>query len=192
MLRNGRNKLELDGWTLEPIGVNDDKNILSFFDCGDCDLNEYFREQALKNKAALIGQPYFLYYSDIDTVPVALIDLCNDAVRKESSKRHPGYRDVADIEDEKQYPFLPAVKISRFGVAKEFQGDHIGSHVLNMIKKLFITENRTGCRFLTVDAYNKPDVISFYEKNDFKFFYEGDAEKKQRSMFYDLMRLLID
>lgn len=197
MLRSERNKLELDGWVLEPIDSKDSYGILKSFDCGDSDLNEYFNEQALPNKAALIGRPYFLYDSTVyDStagikIPLALIDLCNDAVRKASGKKTPGYQEVVEIEPEKQYPFLPAVKITRFGVSVEFRRNNIGSHTLNMIKQLFVTENRTGCRLLTVDAYNKPEVLSFYQKNDFQFFYERDADKPQRAMFYDLQRLII-
>ena len=29
---------------------------------------------------------------------------------------------------------------------------------------------KTGCRFIVVDAYNKENVLHFYEKNGFKFF----------------------
>lgn len=55
---------------------------------------------------------------------------------------------------------------------------NIGSHTLNMIKKLFVTENRTGCRFITVDAYNNEEVLQFYQKNEFQFFYDKDEDKK--------------
>ena len=75
---------------------------------------------------------------------------------------------------------------------KEFQGKNIGTHALNIAKKLFTTENRTGCRFLTVDAYNKQPVLKFYEKNGFSPFNEKDANKDTRSLFFDLKRLIID
>lgn len=192
MLRKERNRLQVDDWILNQIDPGRYEEILSSFDCGDPDLNEYFQKDALLNKAALVGQPYYLYEATAETIPVALIDLCNDSVRRESSKRQPGYSGIADVEETKQYPFLPAVKITRFGVNKYFQGMHVGSHTLNMIKKLFITENRTGCRFLTIDAYNEKKVLRFYQKNEFQFFYDKDQDKRTRSMFYDLKRLILD
>ncbi len=193
MLRKERNQLIVDNWILCQIDRDRNQDILLEFDCGDYDLNEYFQQEALLNMMALVGQPYFLYENSTDEIiPVALIDLCNDAVRKESSKRQPGYKDVIDIHETKQFPFLPAVKITRIGVAKQFQRHNFGSHLLNMVKRLFLTENRTGCRFITVDAYNNPNVTQFYAKNDFKFFYDKDQNNKTRSMFFDLKRLHLD
>lgn len=191
MLRKERNLLIVDNWTLCQVDYTANPNVLNVFDCGDPDLNEYFQQEAPLNVAELISQPYYLHESSSKETVVALIDLCNDAVRKESSKRQPGYRDVVELNEAKQFPFLPAVKLTRIGVAKEFQRHNLGSHLLNMIKQLFLTENRTGCRFLTVDAYNKPEVINFYEKNDFKLFYDKDRSKETRSMFFDLKRLIL-
>lgn len=192
MLRKERNRLQVGDWILNQIDPQQHTEILSSFDCGDPDLNEYFQEEALLNKAALVGQPYYLYEATAETIPVALIDLCNDSVRRKSSKQQPGYLQAADVEKSKHYPFLPAVKITRFGINLPFQGMDLGSHTLNIIKKLFITENRTGCRFLTVDAYNNNKVLHFYQKNKFKFFYNKDKDKATRSMFFDLKRLVLD
>jgi GNAT superfamily N-acetyltransferase len=92
----------------------------------------------------------------------------------------------------KVYSAYPAVKIARFGVRKEFKRQNIGTHTINMIKKMFVTHNRTGCRFITVDAYNEADVLPFYQHNDFQFFSEKDKNKNQRAMFFDLKRLDIN
>ncbi len=192
MLRKERNRLQVDDWILNQIDPEQHGEILSSFDCGDPDLNEYFQKDALPNKEALVGQPYYLCEATAETIPVALLDLCNDSVRRKSSKQQPGYSDIPDVGQAKHYPFLPAVKITRFGVSKHFQGMNVGSHTLNMIKKLFVTENRTGCRFLTIDAYNDEKVLRFYQKNEFQFFYDKDRDKKTRSMFYDLKRLILD
>jgi hypothetical protein len=38
-----------------------------------------------------------------------------------------------------------------------------------------------------VDAYNKPEILNFYgEKNGFTFLSDKDAEKRTRTMKYDL------
>ena len=59
---------------------------------------------------------------------------------------------------------------------------------MNLAKQFFTTENRTGCRLITVDAYNRPDVVTFYEKNGFRFLTSDDADKETRIMYFDLKR----
>jgi len=194
--RGDRNSLLVGDWELRKLDINKDQDFLGVFDCGDSDLNEYFKHDAVLNREQLIGQVYCLRYkATVDLcVSVALIDFSNDAIRKQSSKRVPGYQNIFgfDLDDAKRYPTLPAVKITRLGVIQELQGSDVGTNLLNIVKKLFVTENRTGCRFLTVDAYNKPDVLNFYKKNDFAFFYEKDSEKQSRAMYFDLKRYRID
>lgn len=43
---------------------------------------------------------------------------------------------------------------------------------------------RTGCRFVTVDAYRS--AIPFYRKNDFEFFTSADFADRTRLMYFDL------
>ena len=52
---------------------------------------------------------------------------------------------------------------------------------------MFVFENKTGCRFLTVDAYL--EAIPFYEKNEFRFMNVEDHDPHTRLMYYDLMNL---
>lgn len=57
--------------------------------------------------------------------------------------------------------------------------------MLDFIKIFFTDDNKTGCRFLTVDAYL--DAIPFYEKNGFSPL-NSDDEKSDytRLLFFDL------
>lgn len=56
----------------------------------------------------------------------------------------------------------PAVLVGRLAVSEEFHSKHIGSDALEFIKYWFIDpNNKTGCRFVTVDAYNNPDALAF-------------------------------
>jgi len=61
---------------------------------------------------------------------------------------------------------------------------HIGSYLIRFIKSYFIADNKTGCRFLTVDAY--ADAIPFYRKNGFIPLNEDDAGQTTRLLFFDL------
>jgi len=187
MQQEDRNELVDGDWKLEKIT---DIKMLQAFDCGDSDLNEYFQKDAILHKEALISQTYHLKATEEDNIdfPVALIDLCNDAIRLKKFKETS-----PNIPESKRYPFLPAVKITRLGVSIPFQKHGVGSHLINMVKKLFLTRNRTGCRFVTVDAYNFYDqrAIKFYKNNDFAFFSDKDKNKNTRAMFFDLKRLLM-
>ena len=171
----------VDGtWTLKKV---ENIAIYDSFDCGDDDLNEYFQVDARQYKEALLTQTYCLQETAAPDLTLALLDFCNDAVRIEK------YRGKIEIDECKKLSFLPAVKLTRLGVAKQFQGLSIGSHILNMIKKFFTVDNRTGCRLITVDAYNSPRVLNFYVKNGFQPFNDKDKSKKTRSLFFDLKRL---
>jgi len=114
------------------------------------------------------------------------LDFCNDAVQLKY------YRDAVSILPLKQYTSIPAVKLTRIGVNKKFHGKNIGTKTINMIKAFFISDNRTGCRLITVDAYNKPRVLNFYAKNGFKEFPKQQTPRPDegtRALYFDLKRL---
>jgi GNAT superfamily N-acetyltransferase len=88
------------------------------------------------------------------------------------------------------------------GVDREFQGHNIGGQLLDFIKAWFIDEhNKTGCRFIIVDAYNETAVLSYYLKNQFQFLFSTANQEKTffdidthseistRLMFFDLLYL---
>lgn len=58
---------------------------------------------------------------------------------------------------------------------------------MDFIKAFFALKNKTGCRFITVDAYNYPATINFYKKNGFDFLTSQDEKEDTRSMYFDLM-----
>lgn len=182
MANMGRNEFVDGDWILKKV---ENIAICGSFDCGDADLNEYFHVDAILHKQELLTQTYCLQLRAIPDLVIALLDFCNDTVQL---KKYSNTINI-DIDERKRYSYLPAVKLTRFGVEKRFQGANIGTHALNMVKKFFTIDNRTGCRFITVDAYNKPKVINFYEKNEFKLLTGKDKNKNLRSMFFDLKRL---
>jgi len=69
------------------------------------------------------------------------------------------------IPHDKTMRSYPAVLIGRFGVSKEASRSGIGSEAIDFIKAWFINpQNKTGCRYIAVDAYNEDIPISFYTK----------------------------
>ena len=74
------------------------------------------------------------------------------------------------------------------------QGSKYGTLLLYLVKKLMCSENRTGCRFITVDARrdkkNKIDVTQFYIKNGFSLLTLRDKTSKTVPLFFDLTSFL--
>ncbi len=64
------------------------------------------------------------------------------------------------------------------------------SAVLDYLKMSFTTGNKTGCRFLIVDAYNNEKVTNFYHKNGFRYLTGEDVGDTTRIMYFDLIRFI--
>jgi|GEM_PF-141757 len=173
-------------FTLEKVT---DFSITATFDCRDEDqeedLNDFFQNDAIHYQKDLLAETYALYLSEHKKAigPLAFVSLANDTIKlSKSLKRRLIHHTKRYIDD------FPAVKIARLGVDSSFQGKGIGTHILNLLKTFFTTDNRTGCRFMTVDAYNKKRVLKFYQRNEFDFLHDKDEQARTRIMFYDLIR----
>ena len=107
-----------------------------------------------------------------------------------------------DTPHQKSLKDYPAVLIGRLGVSEKYKGLHIGSDTIEFIKYGFIDPfNKTGCRFVIVDAYNRPQTISFYINNGFKVVFSSEEQEKEyrhikeaialktRLMYFDLFSL---
>ncbi|MBR0323967.1 MAG: GNAT family N-acetyltransferase, partial [Bacteroidales bacterium] len=66
----------------------------------------------------------------------------------------------------------------------DYHGKGIGSILLYFIKSYFLEDNKSGCRFITVDAYH--DAIPFYQNNDFQFLRKDEDDFVTRLLYYDL------
>jgi hypothetical protein len=73
---------------------------------------------------------------------------------------------------------------------------------MDFIKTWFFdSQNKTGCRFIVVDAYNSEEPISYYKNCGFEFLFSTEDQEKQyynhsskyglatRLMFFDLIIL---
>ena len=139
------------------------------FVCGDDDMDEFFQKDALDYTRYKMGKSYcFRMKDDIKTI-VACFTVSNDSIRiydLPSSRRNAMWNLT---NREKMLTRYPGVLIGRLAVAEGFGCKGIGSDILCFIKKWFTEEdNKTACRFAIVDAKNEPEVLHFYEKNEFK------------------------
>lgn len=155
------------------------------FDCGDADLNDFIINESHYYRDALIAVTYVYEHSETGEI-LAYFSLANDKVSvadfgsKTEFNRFRRHRFV----NEKRIRSYPAVKICRLGVIHSKRGLGIGSVLLDFIKSYFLVDNKTGCRFVTVDAYI--GAVPFYEHNDFQHLKGHDEDLITRLLFYDL------
>lgn len=177
------------------------------FSCGEDDLDEFFAKDCLVNQRKLLGKTYlFCLKSNLDVI-VTAFSLSNDSIRltnriaDEYKEQFLGDADLCD----KTFKRFPAVLIGRIGTNKDFAGQGYGTAIMDFIKVLFRTNNRTGCRFLIVDALNRPETLHYYEKNGFNYLIAderleakymgigvGRLPLNTRLMYFDLLKLRVD
>lgn len=186
MLSWDRNKITACGWEFEQVS---DFSAFDGFDCADDDLNDFILNDAKRHKQEMIAETYSFRFVEQDeqgrkTVPVAFVSLANDVIVLSKGKKRKHLHYLL-----RGYDSYPAVKIARLGVHRIVQGSSIGTQLIELIKCLLTTHNRTGCRFLNVDAYNKDNILKFYIKNDFQLLDEECSDDEPtRIMYYDLKR----
>lgn len=181
MIEIARNEVRSEGFILKPCGY-----VPGFFDCDKEDLNEFFTQDQLNYEEQLLAKTYVLLpEGGNESYPKAMISFCNDAIQVETFEIRKDFDKIRkELPWGKRFRSLPAVKIARLGVQKEYQRDGVGTHLLNMTKLLFLSENRTGCRYLTVDAYITKRAVEFYKKNQFRFM-KKEQEADYNSRFSD-------
>lgn len=172
------------------------------FDCGNSDLNDFFINDSQNYSKELLGKSYCFLLDSNPKEVVCAFTISNDSIKVNFLPNSRKKKVSKNIPRQKQFRSYPAVLIGRLGVNEKYKGKGVGRDLLDFIKAWFIdSNNKTGCRFLAVDAYNQDGPISFYLKNDFEFLFsteeqekdytgvESDNQLKTRLMFFDLIVL---
>lgn len=165
-----------------------DNETVKSFDCGDADLNDFIlNESGLYRKALLAVSYVFEAKDDANHEHVAAyFSLANDRVSltdfpsKTEFNRFRKHRFV----NEKRLKSYPATKICRLAVNQNLRRQRIGEFLIDFIRSFFLADNKTGCRFLTVDAYAA--AIPFYLKQKFVPLTMEDEDAPTRLLYFDL------
>ncbi|MCL2260911.1 MAG: GNAT family N-acetyltransferase [Fibromonadales bacterium] len=177
------------------------------FDCGKSDLNEFFENDAFNFELQLFGKTYCFLSNSNEKEIISIFTISNDSVKVRTLPEESKRQLRRNIPEQKQrLRNYPAVLIGRLGVNRKYTNSGIGSQILDFLKSWFREENnKTGCRFLIVDAYNSEQVISFYGKNGFSFLFDNEKIEakflgislkpseslRTRIMFYDLIEIFV-
>ena len=177
------------------------------FSCGENDLDEFFAKDCLINQSRLLGKTYLFCLKEQPDTIVTAFSLSNDSIRL-TNRITDEYKEQF-LDDTALYDIslkrFPAVLIGRLGTNKDFAGQGYGTAIMDFIKVLFRTNNRTGCRFLIVDALNRPETLHYYEKNGFRYLIDderleakymgigvGRLPLNTRLMYFDLLKIKVN
>ncbi|HTA91444.1 MAG TPA: GNAT family N-acetyltransferase [Polyangiaceae bacterium] len=149
---------------IRPFG-GDSVSTFATFTCGDDDLDDFIRTDALRLQSLNVARSYVAWY---EGQARGYVTLMSDAVvlkPNERKKLRDGSGNALAFED---HPVVPALKIARLAVCKELRASHRGIGEA-LVRFAFYTgldmSEAAGCRLLTLDAY--PDALPFYEKLGF-------------------------
>ncbi len=156
------------------------------FSCGEEDLDDFFAHNAIAYEKELMGKTYcWILKEDVSKI-VGMITLANAGIQTTHMKNHPRRKLNNLIPHVKQGRTYPAVLIGRLGVNIDFQGQgfRVGAQIMDFIKTWFKSyDNKTGCRFILVDAVNNPHAIAYYERNGFRPLFPRINDEKD---FYNI------
>ena len=136
---------------------------LSNFECESEDLNDFLKNDALKQQKEKLNLTKLITCDDEIIGFVSLLTdsmklkLLRDEVEKEKIK---GKLNVSENN------FIPAIKIGRFAIDRKYSKHGLGSQILrNILYNLQeIAENNVGLRFVVVEGY--ATAYTFYVTNN--------------------------
>ncbi|MCL2115738.1 MAG: GNAT family N-acetyltransferase [Methanobrevibacter sp.] len=148
---------------------------MTSFDCEHDDLNEFLKEDSIKQKEWMLNSTYLASYND---EIIGFFTLSTDKIK------------IKDLEDQYKEKFknkvnykeFPALKIGRLGVSSSYKSKGIGTYLFKwIISKSINLSKEIGFRFITVDTY--VSSYKFYKKNYCKDSFSNDKLKKEFKKF---------
>lgn len=176
----------------------------SNFSCThDKDIEAFFKDEFEYYNNQLLGKSYGFIKTSPPLELVAAFTVSNSMLPISDFPKPIKNRINRKIPNTKRNSQYPAVLIGQLAVFDSFSGKRIGDEVLNFIKGWFIDPlNKTGCRYIIVDAANNDKVLDFYKRNGFRFIFDNISDeieymkldlepeyKRTRLMYFDLIVL---
>lgn len=150
------------------------------FSCADEDISEFFNVEFADYTEQLLGKSYCFVTQRGERAIVCAFTVANSCIKVDNlpnKKRNKINRKIPNAKRRSQYP---AVLVGQLAVNSKFRGLHIGGEVMDFIKSWFIDPlNKTGCRYIIVDAINTPKVLQYYTDNGFSFIFSSDEEESK-------------
>ncbi len=171
-------KIPQDGLKVEKLSEKY-KALLQNFKTDNAELEKFLVEDALSNQELAISNTYLWFYRPNNAL-VGYITILTDAVGVHGTELGGHFRDKGI-----RYKTLPALKIGRICVSKEYLDRGIGTYMVKFaMVKLLAIEQEAGCRFIFADV--KREAIHFYKKLGFVVL--KAREKGTIPMYLDMLK----
>ena len=179
--------------------VLSEEEIISDFDCGNMDLNEFFNRDALLYGNQMLSETCFFRHISSKKV-VCAFSFSASSIKTADLPGSRRKKVKEYVPREKSLKSYPGILIGRLGVAVEFNGQSIGSQLLGFIKDFCLINFPRFVRYLLVDAYNEPAIVGFYQKSNFMPVFSTEEQEKEnyrqlpsealrtRYLFYDMIQ----
>jgi hypothetical protein len=120
-----------------------------------------------------LGKSYCFTLDENPLTIICAFTVSNDSIKTTFLPNSRKKKVTKEIPRQKQMKSYPAVLIGRLGVNKNFrkienEQKRLGEQLMDFIKAWFVDKNnKTGCRFIVVDSYNKERPLKYYTENGF-------------------------
>ena len=149
------------------------------FTCGNEDLDDFFQTDSIAYAEDLFGKTYCFRMKENVKELLCAFTVSNASIFTMLLPNARKKRVAKNVSYVKRDLIYPAVLIGRLGISTKYQKHHIGTELMNFIKSWFVdSSNKTGCRYLIVDAYNSEIPLAFYKKNGFDFIFSTEEQEK--------------
>ena len=157
--------------------------LLGKFETDVKDLKDFLVEDAYNNQQLGISTTYLWFYNPTNEL-VAYVTVLTDAIRVHGTQLGKMFVDMGV-----QYKTLPALKIGRMCVHEKYCGRGIGTYIIQYVMHILLEINeKSGCRFIVLDAKTDTGAHRFYTKSGFQVLKQ--REKGTIPMFYDMIKVI--
>lgn len=150
---------------------------LSEFDCGDEDLNDFLKTDALKQQESRLNVTKLIMCED---EIIGFVSLLTDTLVIKNIKDTSIKLNIKkQLNISSKNKLIPAVKIGRFAIDKHYSGKGLGTDILRniLINLKEISQKEIGFRFIIVEGYAR--AFNFYVvKNGFDYLKKDDEKIK--------------
>lgn len=149
------------------------------FSCGHSDLNEFFSKDCVPYSKELMGKTYCFTLNSNPKIITCAFTVANDSIKVNHLPKQKKNKLNRKIPQRKHLNSYPSVLIGRLGANVNYRDKRIGDELMDSIKYWFIdSQNKTGCRYIVVDAYNEDKPIAYYKRNGFTFLFDNENDEK--------------
>ena len=136
---------------------------LSTFDCGDEDLNDFLKNDALIEQQKKLNVTHLIIYKN---EVIGYFSLLTDKINIKDMK-NKDIKENIESNLKNRYKTIPAVKIGRLAIDKKYAKKGIGTFILNNLITTLneISKKDIGFRLISVEGY--AEAYHFYTTNNF-------------------------